>query len=390
MTPLARIAAFASEMTMVRRDLHAHPELGFEEFRTADIVASLLRSWKVDEVHTGIGKTGVVGIINGQQVRQRSIGLRADMDALPMHEVTDLPFASTIPGRFHGCGHDGHTAMLLGASRYLAETRNFAGRVVLIFQPAEEGLGGARAMLADGLFDRFPCDEIYGMHNNPAAAPHKVSLRPGPALAGGTFFDITVKGRGSHAAQPHKARDPILIASHLLQSFQSVVSRNVDPTTPAVLSVTKIHSGSAYNVVPDEAMLSGTIRYFSNSARDLIQERMRKLCAGTAEGFEAEIVVDLRSIFDVLVNDPELSQAYLEAAAEIVGLENTSLHDDLHTGSEDFADMLRVVPGAYCLVGHAGNVPLHNPGFIFDDGLLPVGASIYARVVEKRASLQIG
>ncbi len=386
MPVLPNIADYADELTAIRRDFHQHPEIGFEEVRTSGIVADLLRSWGVDEVHTGIGKTGVVGIIKGKS-EGRTIGLRADMDALPMEEQTNLPYASKSPGRFHGCGHDGHTTMLLGAARYLAETRNFAGRAVVIFQPAEEGLGGARAMLADGLFEKFPCDEVYGMHNNPMAEPKKVGVKPGTAMAGASFFDITVQGVGSHGAMPHQARDPIIVATSLVQNLQTILSRNVEPTRPAVLSVTQIHAGAAYNVVPDKAVISGTIRYFEDAVKQLIHERMRQLCAGFAQSYGLEINVDLREIFEVLVNDEACSKAYLEAAAEIVGEDNISETEDLMTGSEDFADMLKAAPGAYCTVGHKGTVPLHNPAFIFDDDMLPVGASIMARIVEKRLPL---
>jgi len=386
MPALPRIADYADELTAIRRDFHQHPEIGFEEVRTSGIVADLLKSWGVDEVHTGIGKTGVVGIINGKS-EGRSIGLRADMDALPMDEQTNLPYASKSPGRFHGCGHDGHTTMLLGAARYLAETRNFAGRVVLIFQPAEEGLGGARAMLADGLFEKFPCDEIYGFHNNPFAEPKKVGVKPGTAMAGASFFDITVQGVGSHGAMPHHARDPIIAATSLVQNLQTIVSRNVEPTRPAVLSVTQIHSGAAYNVVPDKAVISGTIRFFEDPVKELIHERVRQLCSGFAQSYGLEITVDLRDIFEVLVNDEACSKAYLEAAAEIVGEENVSEAKELMTGSEDFADMLKAIPGAYCTIGHKGSVPLHNPAFVFDDDVLPIGASILARIVERRSPL---
>ncbi|KXF74770.1 amidohydrolase [Paramesorhizobium deserti] len=384
---LPKIAEYAEELTAIRRDFHEHPEIGFEEVRTSGIVTELLRKWGIDEVHTGLGKTGVIGVIKGRKEGARMVGLRADMDALPMDELTNLPYASKTPGAFHGCGHDGHTTMLLGAARYLAETRGFAGRAVMIFQPAEEGLGGARAMLAEGLFEKFPCDEIYGMHNNPLAEPGKFGVKPGPAMAGATFFDITVNGVGSHGAMPHHAKDPIVIATALVQNLQSIVSRNVKPTQPAVLSVTQIHSGSAYNVVPDKAVISGTIRYFEDEVRDLVHNRLIRLCAGFSESYEVEIVPDLRPIFDVLMNDAGLAEAYREAASEIVGVENATITEELVTGSEDFADMLKVVPGAYCTLGHKGTLPVHNPGFVLDDDILPVGASIMARIVEKRLPL---
>ncbi|WP_370284199.1 M20 aminoacylase family protein [Pseudooceanicola sp.] len=384
MSVIPRIETFADELTEIRHDLHAHPELGFEETRTAGIVAEKLRAYGLDEVHEGIGGTGVVGVLRGNGGGNRCIGLRADMDALPITEASGVAYASTNEGKMHACGHDGHTTMLLGAARYLAETRNFDGTVIFIFQPAEEGLGGARRMISEGLFERFPCDELYGMHNDPNADPGVVSITPGPAMAGASFFDITIKGTGSHAAMPHQSRDPIVIGAQLVQQLQTVVSRNTPPLKPVVLSITTFNAGSAYNVVPDRTVITGTIRYFHDDVITMAEARMRELCAGVAAGFGVEIDVDLRNVFDVLQNDQDLSEAYIEAAGDIVGAEKTTLDADPATGSEDFADMLKVVPGAYCRVGHAGNVPLHNPGFVLDDAILPVGASIYARIVEKR------
>jgi amidohydrolase len=386
MPSLPRIKEYADELTAIRRDLHEHPEIGFEETRTAGIVAEKLRSWGI-EVHTGIGKTGVVGVLEGKGGGGRAVGLRADMDALPMDEETNLPWRSKSAGKFHGCGHDGHTTMLLGAARYLSETRDFSGKAVFIFQPAEEGLGGARAMLADGLFERFPCDEVYGMHNNPLATPTKVGVKPGPAMAGSTFFDIHVKGVGSHGAMPHHSKDPIVAITSLVQTLQSIVSRNVPAVKPAVLSVTQIHSGSAYNVVPDKAVICGTIRYFDDEVRDLIHKRIEEMCDGYSKLFGIEVTADLRPIFTVLMNDADLSEAYLDAASEIVGTENITTENELVMGSEDFADMLKAVPGAYCTIGHGGDVPVHNPGFVFDDAILPVGASVMARIIEKRLPL---
>ncbi|MEI2385195.1 M20 aminoacylase family protein [Breoghania sp. JC706] len=386
MTILPKIASFAEELTAVRRDIHAHPEIGFEEERTSGIVAELLASWGI-EVHRGIGKTGVVGVLQGKGPGGRTIGLRADMDALPMDEQTNLPFASQNPGRFHGCGHDAHTTMLLGAARYLSETRDFDGRVVFIFQPAEEGLGGARAMVEDGLFKKFPCDEIYGMHNDPGADENTFSIKPGVAMAGASLFDITINGVGSHAAHPHQSRDPIVVVTQLVQALQSIVSRNVDPKEPAVLSVTQVHSGSAYNVVPDKATIAGTIRYFSDDVRDLMHARVEQVCAGLAQSFEVEIEAKVWQMFTVLKNDADLSEAYLKAAQDVVGQGNARVETALVTGSEDFADMLAVVPGAYCRIGHKGSVPLHNPGFVVDDDMLPVGASIMARLIETRLPL---
>ncbi|PTW59854.1 hippurate hydrolase [Breoghania corrubedonensis] len=386
MTVLPKITTYAEELTAVRRDIHAHPEIGFEEQRTSAIVADMLASWDI-EVHRGIGKTGVVGVLEGKGSGTRTIGLRADMDALPMDEQTNLPYASQNPGRFHGCGHDAHTTMLLGAARYLSETRDFDGRVVFIFQPAEEGLGGARAMIEDGLFKKFPCDEIYGMHNDPGAEENTFTIKPGVAMAGASLFEITITGVGSHAAHPHQSRDPIVVVTQLVQALQSIVSRNVDPTEAAVLSVTQIHSGSAYNVVPEKAMITGTIRYFSNDARDTMHARVETICAGLAQSFEVDIDAKVWQMFAPLDNDADLSEAYLKAAQDVVGETNVRYESKLVTGSEDFADMLAVVPGAYCRIGHKGSVPLHNPGFVVDDDMLPVGASIMARLIETRLPL---
>ncbi|RDJ20088.1 amidohydrolase [Bosea caraganae] len=383
MPALPQIEAFKADLVAIRHDIHAHPEIGFEEVRTSGIVAEKLASWGV-EVHRGIGKTGVVGILHGTGGPGRRIGLRADMDALPMEETTNLPYRSTRPGRFHGCGHDGHTTMLLGAARYLAENRDFTGTAVFVFQPAEEGLGGARAMLADKLFERFPCDEIYGLHNAPQLEAGQISVFPGPAMAGADFFDIKITGKGSHGAMPHVGRDPVIAAITLAAALQTIVSRNADPREAAVVSITQIHAGSAYNVIPEEAALAGTIRTFSPEIAKLIRERMREIAAGIGQTFGVQVHVDIRGIFDVLVNHGPQAEAAAAVAAEIVGAENVLTTPRPVMGSEDFADMLRVVPGAYAWVGHAGTVPVHNPAFILDDGILPVGASLLARLVETR------
>ena len=384
MTVMKEIKDFEEDLRVIFEDLHAHPEIGFEETRTSAIVAEKLAEYGVDEVHTNIGGTGVVGLIRGRQTGNRCVGLRADMDALPIEEITGLAYASTKPGTMHACGHDGHTTMLLGAARYLAATRNFDGTAMVIFQPAEEGLGGARRMLSEGLFERFPCDEVYGMHNNPMADPEKVGVVKGAAMAGAQFFDITVKGRGSHAAMPQQSRDAVVIASSLVGDLQSILSRNVAPLDTCVLSVTQIHAGSAYNVVPETARLAGTIRYFKDEVRDLVESRMAALCRGKAEAFECEITFESRNIFDVLMNDDALSDAYLQAAADIVGAENVSEGHSPATGSEDFADMLKVVPGSYITLGHSGSGALHNPAFTLGQDILPVGAAIMARIVERR------
>ena len=388
MNILPIIAAAEEELCDIFEMLHAHPEIGFEEHKTSQIVADRLRAFGVDEVHTGIGNTGVVGLVHGKGRGNRRIGLRADMDALPIHENTGLSYQSTQSGKMHACGHDGHTTMLLGAAKHLAETRDFDGSVALIFQPAEEGLGGALAMMEQGLFQKFPCDEIYGMHNAPNGRPGRFEICKGRAMAGAAFFDIVISGLGSHAALPHQSRDPIVIASGLVSQIQSIVSRNVAPLETCVLSVTQIHAGSAYNVVPETATLAGTIRYFEQEVYETATQRLQALCDGFATAFDVEVVLELRPLFNVLKNDPDLSQAYLEAASDIVGPENVSTQVAPDTASEDFADMLQVVPGAYCRVGHSGTMPLHNPQFTLGKEILPVGASIMARLVETRLPLE--
>jgi hippurate hydrolase len=383
MPNIDRIDGYAEELTAIRRDLHAHPEIGFEEVRTSGIVADKLKQWGI-EVHRGLGGTGVVGVLKGKGSGGKRIGLRADMDALPMEENTNLQWRSTNPGAFHGCGHDGHTTMLLGTARYLAETRNFDGTVHFIFQPAEEGLGGARAMIKDGLFEKFPCDEIYGLHNAPDLNYGELAIFPGPAMAGADFFDITITGYGAHGAAPDRSKDPIVIAMTLGQALQTIVSRNVKASEPAVLSITQIHAGSAYNVIPGEAKLCGTVRAFSDEVRALIRERMRAICAGMAVAFEVEIDADIRDTFSVLVNQVEQSDVIAEVARTVVDPAKVFTSPRTKMGSEDFSDMLKAVPGAYFWVGHDGSVPLHNPGYILDDKILPIGASMFARIIETR------
>ncbi|WGR91521.1 M20 family metallopeptidase [Bradyrhizobium sp. ISRA443] len=383
MPTIERIDSFADELTAIRRDLHAHPEIGFEEVRTSGIVADKLQSWGI-EVHRGLGGTGVIGVLKGKGNGTKRIGLRADMDALPMEENTNLKWRSTIPGRFHGCGHDGHTTMLLGSARYLAETRNFDGTVHFIFQPAEEGLGGARAMIKDGLFQKFPCDEVYGLHNAPDLNHGEIAILPGPAMAGADFFDIRIHGYGAHGAMPERSKDAVVIAMSLGQALQSIVSRNVDPLQPAVVSITQIHSGSAYNVIPGEAWLCGTVRAFDDDTRALIRKRMRAICAGMAAAYDVEIEADIRDTFSVLVNQEEQSRVVEEVARTVVDPAKVFTRSTPKMGSEDFADMMQAIPGAYFWVGHDGSVPVHNPGYVLDDKILPIGASMFARIIEKR------
>ncbi len=387
MPTIERIEGFAADLTAIRHDLHAHPEIGFEEKRTSGIVADKLAQWGI-EVHRGLGGTGVVGVLKGNGSGGKRIGLRADMDALPMEENTNLKWRSTIPGRFHGCGHDGHTTMLLGTARYLAETRNFDGTVHFIFQPAEEGLGGARAMIKDGLFEKFPCDEIYGLHNAPDLDHGELAIFPGPGMAGADFFDITINGYGAHGAMPEQSRDPVVIAMTLGQALQSIVSRNVDPLKSAVLSITQIHAGSAYNVIPGEARMAGTVRAFDDGIRKMIRERMKIIAAGMAQAFQVEIDVDTRDIFSVLINSEEHAAVVAEVARTVIDPAKVFTRSRPKMGSEDFADMLHAVPGAYFWLGHEGSLPVHNPGYVLDDKILPIGASMFARIIETRLPVQ--
>ena len=384
MNILPEIDKISNELKKIFKDLHQHPELGFEEVRTSEIVKEKLQAFGVDEIHTQIGKTGVVAVINGKQKGADKIGLRADMDALPIEETTNLDYASKNRGIMHACGHDGHTTMLLGAAKHLCETRNFKGKAILIFQPAEEGLGGARLMLKEGLFEKFPCSEIYGIHNSPNGRHSEISICKGIAMAGASFFDITINAKGSHAAMPHQSIDPIIICANMIDQMQAIVSRNTPPLESVVLSITQIHSGSAYNVIPEVATLCGTIRYFSEEVYALVEDRVKAICRGLEATYNVEIIPDLRNTFDVLHNDNELSDCYMDAAEEIVGKENIIRTARPATGSEDFADMLKHVRGAYCRIGHSGTQPLHSPKFTLDPDIIPVGASVLARLVEKQ------
>jgi amidohydrolase len=386
---IRRIAEFHGELTEWRHDLHAHPELGFEEARTSDFVAQKLAEFGC-EVFRGIGRTGIVGRLRAG-ASPRSIGLRADMDCLPIEEATNLPYRSQNAGRMHACGHDGHTAMLLGAARYLAETRNFDGTVHLIFQPAEEGLGGGAAMVADGLFDRFPCDAIFGMHNRPGLAVGKFQIRTGPMMAGGAYFDIAVTGRGAHGARPESGIDPVLTASHIAIALQTIVSRTVRPVDTAVVSVTQIHAGEAYNVIPERAVLRGTARCFSRETMAMIEANLRRIASGVASGFGAAAELDFRVIFPALVNDAEEARFIADIAAELVGEGNVNREGGLVMASEDFSYMLEQRPGAYIQIGNGdgagggrGSCEVHNPGYDFNDAALPLGASLFARLAESR------
>ena len=389
MAMIEHIAKLGAEMTRWRRDIHAHPELGFEELRTANIVAEQLAGFGL-EVHRGIGKTGVVGVLRAGS-STRSVGLRADMDALPIVEANTFAHRSTHAGRMHACGHDGHTAMLLGAAKYLAATRAFDGVVNFIFQPAEEGIGGARAMIADGLFEKFPCDAIFGMHNRPGLALGKFAVRAGPMMAGGAYFDIHVTGRGAHGARPESGVDSVLVASHIAITLQSIVSRNVRPVDAAVVSVTKIHGGDAYNVIPQTAQLSGTVRAFTPEVMTLVEAGMRRIVKGTAEAFGATAEVDFRVIFAPTINDAAQADFAASVCAAVAGAENVNCNPNLIVASEDFSFMLEKVPGCYFNIGNGageddgvGNCEVHNPSYDFNDGALTLGASVFSRIVETR------
>ncbi|HUZ74326.1 MAG TPA: M20 aminoacylase family protein [Stellaceae bacterium] len=388
---IPRIMEFHDDLATWRRDIHAHPELGFEERRTAALVAEKLAAFGC-EVHRGIGRTGVVGRLRAGG-GARSIGLRADMDALPIQEANDIPYRSRNDGRMHACGHDGHTTMLLGAARYLAETRQFDGTVHFIFQPAEEGLGGGLAMVEDGLFERFPCDAIFGMHNRPGLAVGRFGIRAGAMMAGGAYFDIAITGRGAHGARPESGIDPVVVASHIATALQTVVSRSVKPIDTAVLSVTQIHAGDAYNVIPETAVMRGTVRAFSTETMDLIRERMERIAHGVAAGFGATAALDFRVVFRPLVNDEAASSFICDTAAEIVGAANVNRNGTLVMASEDFSFMLERCPGAYIQIGNGdrpGGCEVHNPGYDFNDEILALGATLFARLVERRLAPDAG
>ncbi|MFC7475184.1 M20 aminoacylase family protein [Dankookia sp. GCM10030260] len=384
MNPIEHIRRYQDQLTAWRRDFHAHPESGFEEHRTAALVAERLESWGI-EVHRGIGRTGVVGVLRAGR-GNRAVGLRADMDALDMPEANGFAHASTVPGKMHGCGHDGHTTMLLGAARYLAETRAFDGTVHFIFQPAEEGQGGAQAMIADGLFERFPCDTVYGLHNRPGMPVGHYGIRAGAMMAGCAFFDLAIHGKGGHAARPEATVDPVVCGAQVISAWQSIVGRNVAPYDTAVISVTGFEAGTAYNVIPERVALRGTVRAFRGETMRLLEQRMRALAASIAAGFGATAELDFREITVPVVNSPEQTTLIADAAAAMVGEAHVDRARVAAMGSEDFSYMLAERPGAYILVGNGageGSCEVHNPGYDFNDAAIPYGAGILAAVVEK-------
>jgi hippurate hydrolase len=386
MPPKNRFAEMQPEIAAWRRDLHQHPEILFEVHRTAGVVERKLREFGCDEVVTGLGRTGVVGVIRGRQTASgRTIGLRADMDALPIEEATDAPWASKTPGAMHACGHDGHTAMLLGAAKYLCETRNFDGTVLVIFQPAEEGGGGGREMCADGMMDRWGVSEVYGMHNWPGRPVGSFAIRAGTFFAATDQFEITVEGKGGHAAKPQETVDPTVTASHLVLALQSIVSRNADPVGQIVVSVTSVESSSkAFNVIPARVVLRGTVRTMSKELRDLAEARVKAIAEATCLAFGATAHVDFRRGYPVMANHEQETEFAREVARAVSG---NCEEAPLVMGGEDFAYMLEERPGAYILVGNGDSAPVHHPAYDFNDEVIPAGCSWFAGIAEARMPL---
>jgi hippurate hydrolase len=378
-----RVADLADEVTEWRRDMHAHPELLFDVHRTAALVADKLRSFGCDEVVTGLGRTGVVGVIRGRRGSGgKVVGLRADMDALPIAEATDAPYKSQTPGLMHACGHDGHTAMLLGAAKYLAETRNFDGAAVMIFQPAEEGGGGGAEMVKDGLMERFGVQEVYGMHNWPGMPVGHFAIRPGAIMAAADRFTITIEGKGGHAAHPNKCVDTLLAAAQVVVALQSIVARNVDPLESAVLSVCSFKAGDTFNVIPQTATLLGTVRTLKPETQDLMEERIKAVAEATAAAFGAKADVAYTRGYPVTFNHEAQTDFMASVAASVGGGVATDIPPQM--GSEDFSYMLEARPGAYIFIGNGDSALCHHPAYDFDDAAIPYGVSLWAKIVEER------
>ncbi|MGJ5134240.1 M20 aminoacylase family protein [Bradyrhizobium oligotrophicum] len=378
-----RAAELAEDAKVWRRDFHQHPELQYEVHRTAGRVAQLLTSFGVDEVVTGIGRTGVVGVIRGRESSPRVIGLRADMDALPLQEVSDIPHKSTIPGKMHACGHDGHTAMLLGAARYLAETRNFAGTAIVIFQPAEEGGAGGRAMVEDGLMERFGIEEVYGLHNAPGLPLGTVATRAGAVMAAADTFEVRLKGLGGHAARPNKCVDPIIAGAQIVTALQTIVARNVDPVESAVLSITRFHAGTtADNIIPQTAVIGGTVRTLDEDIRRLMDERFKGLVTALASGMGVEAEIDYEWGYPVVINHAEQTAFAADVARSVVGPEQVITDMPPRLGGEDFAYMLQARPGAFVFMGIGDGAGVHHPEYDFNDDVIPHGISYWAKLVE--------
>ncbi len=383
MTIHPRIEAMSGEIAEWRRDFHRNPELLFDVHRTAQVVAEKLKSFGCDEVVTGIGQTGVVAVIKGKrQGSGRVVGLRADMDALPIEEQTNLPYRSTVPGKMHACGHDGHTAMLLGAARYLTETRDFDGTAILIFQPAEEGGGGGREMVKDGMMERFGVQEVYGLHNMPGLPIGSFAVRPGPMMAAADRFLITVEGRGGHAAKPNETIDPVVASAQIISALQTIASRNCDPLDSVVVSVTAVKAGEAYNVIPQTAELKGTVRTLSKDMRIIAEKRLREIVTGVAGAMGCTAVIDYELGYPVTFNHAEQTSFVAKVAGSLVGSSNVDLAVPPTMGSEDFSFMLEERPGSYIFMGNGDSAGLHHPAYDFNDRAIPVGVSYWASIVE--------
>ena len=392
LSPVHEIELFQDDLRSFRRDLHAHPELGFQESRTSSLVAGMLEAMGIT-VHRNIGKTGLVGVLQGQRCDSgRMIGLRADMDALALQERNQFSYVSTRPGLMHACGHDGHTTMLLGAARHLSQTRNFNGTVVFIFQPAEEGLGGAKAMIDDGLFDRFNCDAVYGLHNWPALPPGMVGVNPGPMMAAADRFEIVVQGRGGHGAHPYNAVDPVLVASHIVTALQSVVSRNINALDAAVVTVASIQAGDplAMSVIPDQATLVGTVRSFRHTVQSHVEQRMQTLVEQIAIGFGASAALTYERVYPATINTPDEAKFVADVAADLFGEAQVVRDMQPSMGAEDFSFMLQQRPGAYFRLGQGGAESgcfLHNPRYDFNDDVIPTGAGMFVALTERSMPL---
>ncbi|MBB3020258.1 hippurate hydrolase [Microvirga lupini] len=383
MPVINRVADLADEITAWRRDFHENPELLFDVHRTAGIVAEKLKSFGCDEVVTGLGRTGVVGVIKGRTNNSgRVIGLRADMDALPIEEATNAPHASKVPGKMHACGHDGHTAMLLGAAKYLAETRNFDGTAVVIFQPAEEGGGGGNEMVKDGLMERFGVQEVYGMHNMPGIPVGQFAIRPGAMMAAADRFTITIEGKGGHAARPHECVDPVVISAHVITALQTIASRNTDPLESVVVSVCTVKAGEAFNVIPQTAMLLGTVRTLSPEVRDLAETRIRAIVENVCAAFGAKAEVDYDRGYPVTMNDPDKTEFMARVARAVAGENAVDTTVPPLMGAEDFSYMLEQRPGAYIFIGNGDTAGVHHPAYDFNDEASPYGVSLWAKIVE--------
>ncbi|MGB7659733.1 MAG: M20 aminoacylase family protein [Pseudolabrys sp.] len=379
-----RVADLHADITEWRRDLHMHPELQYDVHRTAGSVAEKLKAFGCDEVVTGLGRTGVVGVIRGKKgVSGKTIGLRADMDALPIEEANDLPYKSTVPGKMHACGHDGHTAMLLGAARYLTETRNFTGTAVVIFQPAEEGGGGGKAMVDDGLMDRFGIEEVFGMHNYPGMPVGAFGIRPGPMMAAADALTIDIEGVGAHAARPHLGVDTVLVGAQIINALQSVVSRNVDPLKSAVVSICMFRAGNTDNVIPQTVQLRGTARSLAPEVRDLLEKRLPVVVESTATAYGAKAKLTYKRGYPVLVNHDKQTEFAASVAGQIAGQDKVDTGLPPMMGAEDFSFMLNARPGAFIWIGNGASAGLHHPSYNFNDEAIPFGTSYWVKLVER-------